>query len=67
MPALYPREEVWSIEGPTCPHCGREYTPDEAHYFDPAGYTINCDGCEKKFYVEVETSTTWTSRQKAAE
>lgn len=64
---LYPRDEVDSDFGPTCPHCGREFTPDEQSYFDPAGYEMDCDGCDKRFSVEVYTSTSWTSSRKVAE
>lgn len=56
-----PQADTYSTEGPTCPHCGRVYTPDESHYFDESGYTQDeCDGCGKPFTVAVCISTSWT-------
>lgn len=52
---------TYSTDGPVCPHCRRQYTPDEPHYFDEKGYTKEeCDGCGKTFAVEVFTQTSWT-------
>lgn len=56
-----PQTETFSTDGPTCPHCGRVYTPDEPHYFDERGYTQEtCDECERPFKVEVQHSVSWS-------
>ncbi len=53
--------ETYSTDGPICPHCKAQYTPDEPHYFDESGYTEDeCDGCGKPFKVSVYTQTSWT-------
>ena len=53
--------ETYSTEGPKCPFCGNEFTPDEAHYFDEMRYTSEtCDSCGKDFDVDVYTQTSWT-------
>lgn len=54
---------TYSTSGPECPYCGRQYTPDEAYYYDESNFTEQeCDGCEKTFKVEVCNSTSWTCR-----
>jgi len=51
---------TFSTEGPKCPYCGRQYTADEAGYYDEQNYTSEtCDGCGKKFSVSVVTQTHW--------
>lgn len=53
--------ETFETEGPKCPHCARQYTADEPHYFDEMNFTeMVCDGCARPFKVMVYTSTTWT-------
>ncbi len=53
-------EETYSSEGPQCPHCGRQFTADESHYYDEMNYTEDeCDECGKKFEVSVCTSVAW--------
>lgn len=53
-------DDTYSIEGPQCPYCGRQYTADEAHYYDEMNYTEeDCDNCGKKFGVSVCTSVSW--------
>jgi DNA-directed RNA polymerase subunit RPC12/RpoP len=53
--------ETYSTEGPICPHCKRQFTADEPHYYDETGYTEDeCDNCGKKFSVRVYVSTSWT-------
>lgn len=53
--------ETYSEEGPQCPHCNRQFTADEAVFFDAANYTSQgCDECGKTFKVSVYTSTSWT-------
>ena len=53
--------DTYSDEGPQCPHCGRQYTADEPHFYDERNYTEDtCDTCEKPFQVSVYTSTTWS-------
>lgn len=57
----YPNEE-YEHEGPKCPYCGRQYTADEPHYFDEAGYIEEtCDSCEKTFDVDVRVSINWST------
>ena len=52
--------ETYSNDGPQCPHCGRQYTADEPHYYDEMNYTRDtCDECEKPFAVRVHTSVSW--------
>lgn len=58
-------DDTYSIEGPQCPYCQRQYTADEPHYFDEMGYTEeDCDQCGKTFEVMVYTSTSWTCSPK---
>lgn len=53
--------ETYSTEGPVCPHCQRQFTADEPHYYDEGGYTEDqCDQCGGKFKVEVYHSVSWT-------
>jgi len=53
--------ETYSHDGPQCPHCGRQFTADEPHYYDEMNYTRDeCDECEKPFAVRVYTSVSWT-------
>ena len=60
-------KETDSNEGPQCPYCGRQYTADEADYYDEQGYTEEtCDECEKTFDVSVNISTSWTCTARAA-
>lgn len=52
---------TYSNEGPKCPYCGRQYTADDAGYYDERTYTEEtCDSCEKTFDVEVYHSVSWT-------
>lgn len=51
-------------EGPVCPHCGHQFTADEGLYFDSSSYTRDeCDECGQTFAVEVDHSTSWTTRK----
>lgn len=60
--------KTYSTEGPRCPYCGFQFTPDEPHYFDEMGYTEqDCPDCEKKFSVSVFTQTSWTCVPMAAD
>lgn len=53
-------EETYESEGPKCPHCGRQYTADEPHYFDEQNFTeMDCDECGQAFEVQVFISTNW--------
>lgn len=53
--------ETYEHEGPKCPHCGRQYTADEPHYYDDSNYTEDeCDQCGGKFTVRVDHWTTWS-------
>lgn len=53
--------ETYETEGPKCPHCGRQYTADESHYYDEHRFTeMDCDECEKPFNVRVYLSASWT-------
>ena len=47
----------FSGDGPICPHCKREFTPDEAGWYEDS--VVDCDTCEKQFRMEVETATYW--------
>lgn len=56
-----PASETYSNEGPQCPHCGRQYTADEGHYYDEQNYTEEtCDECNKPFSVSVCTTVAWS-------
>ena len=56
-----PASETYSSEGPQCPHCGRQYTADEPHYYDEMNYTEEqCDECNKPFSVRVCTTVAWS-------
>lgn len=50
---------TYSQDGPECPYCGREFTPDEGYYYEKAFTSMDCDECEKTFKVEVYHSTSW--------
>lgn len=51
---------TYCSDGPKCPHCGFTFTPDEAHYYDPSGYTRDtCPECKQGFKVEVHHSVSW--------
>jgi hypothetical protein len=57
---------TYSTNGPVCPHCEREFTPDEAFYFDESLNKLHCDECDKDFQVEVCNETSWTCREMPA-
>lgn len=57
--------ETWSHEGPQCPHCKRQFTADEPHYYDVQYYTEEtCDDCGKTFDVEVQSTVAWACTQR---
>ena len=57
-------EDVYSEDGPQCPYCLCTITPDEGLYYDSSRYTEGeCPRCDRKFKVEVDTTTSWTSRK----
>lgn len=52
---------TYSTDGPECPHCGRQFTPDDSYYYDADNYTKqDCDDCGKQFSVEVHHSVSWS-------
>lgn len=54
-------KRTYSKDGPICPHCQRQFTPDEAHYYDEHLYTSqDCDECGKTFSVSVNISASWS-------
>jgi len=55
----------YSHEGPICPHCKRQFTPDEPFYYDEAAYTEqDCDECGNTFLVEVNNWASWSTRKR---
>jgi hypothetical protein len=54
--------EGFSTEGPVCPCCGSQRTPDEASYYDESGFELECDECGTAFTVQPFASWSWTSR-----
>ena len=55
------KRSTTSNEGPQCPYCERQITADEGCYYDESNYTHEtCGGCGQKFFVSVNTTTTWT-------
>jgi hypothetical protein len=46
-------------EGPKCPYCGRQFTADEAGYYEPRYTQDDCDECGETFEVEVIHDTHW--------
>lgn len=61
-------DESVSSTAPHCPYCDSEITPDEGFYYDPDRYTEDeCAKCGGKFDVEVETTTTWTTKKREGE
>lgn len=52
--------ETYSEQGPKCPHCQRQFTADEAHYYEPRYTEEKCDECGHKFNVEVNVTASWT-------
>lgn len=60
-------DDTYESEGPKCPHCGRQFTADEPHYFDESNYSEDeCDSCGKAFKVEVCVSVAWRCYAEAA-
>lgn len=60
------RESTYEGEGPKCPYCGRQYTADEACYYDERNYTEEtCDECGLTFDVEVCTFVNWRCTPRA--
>lgn len=56
-------EETYSTDGPTCPYCGDQITPDEGIYFDEHAYTDqDCPSCGRHYSVSVYLSASWTCR-----
>lgn len=55
--------ETRSSNGPICPHCGFEYTPDEAYFYSEDYTREKCCSCNKEFYVSVYHKITWTCRK----
>jgi hypothetical protein len=54
-----------STEGPICPHCERQFTPDDPSYYDPHQMTeIECGQCGRTFKVEVEHRVTWSCSER---
>jgi DNA-directed RNA polymerase subunit RPC12/RpoP len=53
-------DQTYSTEGPQCPYCGRQFTADDASYYQPSYTEDKCDECGKTFEVGVDTVTTWT-------
>lgn len=57
--------ETYSNEGPQCPCCGRQFTPDEPVYYDESNYTEEtCDDCGQTFDVSVYHSVSWTCTER---
>lgn len=56
--------ERYSTDGPICPYCGHEETPDEGFYFDEDTTSLECGACGKPYAVTVFNSTSWTTREK---
>lgn len=54
---------TYSTDGPTCPGCGSEYTPDETWYYEQGGYKITCDECACEFMVMAEALWSWESTE----
>jgi len=52
-------ESTFSTEGPKCPHCGRQFTADDAAYYQPAYVKDECDECGKTFSVDVHYEVSW--------
>ena len=60
--ATYKEEDYTiSTDGPTCPYCGFAFTPDDNCYYEYSYDEDECPECNKKFRVEVEIETTWTT------
>jgi hypothetical protein len=55
--------ETYSLEGPQCPYCLRQYTADDPAYYSEKYTEEVCDNCNRKFSVEVYHSTSWTCEQ----
>lgn len=56
--------ELYSTDGPVCPHCEHEHNPDEAFYYDESRTELECEECEATFAVRVYTSTSWATSPK---
>lgn len=54
-------ERRYSLDGPVCPYCGNQETPDEAFYYDPATTELECGVCDKTYQVEIDVSTSWAT------
>lgn len=53
--------EHYSTDGPICPHCQHEETPDEAFYYDEGTAELECGECCTRYSVRVCNSTSWTT------
>lgn len=52
------KHDTYSDEGPVCPYCGSINSDDDLH----ESTTVECDTCEKPFYVEVEYSVSYSTQ-----
>lgn len=54
-------EETYSEEGIICPLCAHIHSPDEAFFYDEAGFDFNCESCNASLRVQPDTSTWWST------
>lgn len=47
-----------------CPYCSWRFDPDEGVYYCDDFKSMTCGKCEREFVVEVEHTTTWTTRKR---
>jgi hypothetical protein len=56
---------TYSTDGPICPYCGRQFTPDDPSYYDQHQMTeLECNNCRGTFSVEVAHSVSWACSER---
>lgn len=56
--------DTYSTDGPICPYCKEEHTPDEGYYYDEMMTEFECGFCGEEFNIQVYTRTSWTCSAK---
>lgn len=54
----------YSTDGPICPYCGFEHTPDDPDYYNDSNTSFECGECEKSFAVMIDHTTSWTTSRR---